>query len=403
MIIKKFTGKTEDDAVALAQKELGQDIVIMNVKEVKRGGLFKIFRPTLMEITVALEEENEKAILIRKEQAQEKEAAKAKAEFAQEMAKVQQPVEEIGQKLANLQALLEQQIQSQTQNQNEEEVNAEEVVEESKSREELENLRLMKLLYNTLIENEVSEQNANQIIEGMEKNIKSNASMEYLLSTLYQKTILKFGQPCGIEKAKKNPKVVFFIGPTGVGKTTTIAKIASKVCVEEKSRVALLTTDTYRIAAAEQLRTYANILEVPLRVIYTVDELQKAIVDFSEYDYIFVDTSGHSYKNQEQKDATLGFVNCLGEEIEKEIYLVLSATTKHKDLIMITDAYSGIDGYKLIFTKLDETTAFGNLLNIKLHTGAQMSYITCGQNVPDDIEKFNPQQMVRFLLGGNNT
>jgi flagellar biosynthesis protein FlhF len=84
--------------------------------------------------------------------------------------------------------------------------------------------------------------------------------------------------------------------------------------------------------------------------------------------------------------------------MEKEVYLVVSATTKYKDLVSIADTYSGMVKYKLIFTKLDETTSLGNLLNLKLHTDAQMSYVTCGQNVPDDMEDFNPQKTVKMLL-----
>ncbi|MBR1691270.1 MAG: flagellar biosynthesis protein FlhF [Lachnospiraceae bacterium] len=403
MIIKKYTGKTEDDAVAAAKKELGTNIVIMNVKNVKPSGLFRFFKPQLIEVTVAREEENEKAVFIKKEAAPEESKAEAQAKTASVKEDIKRPVEEIGQKLDSLQSLLEKQIQSKSEEvQPKAEETSEEEGTQEKSEQEKQNDRFMKLLYNTMIENEVSEKYANQIIDGAEKNAKSNTSIDALLSTIYQRTILKFGQPSGIKRGERNPKVVFFIGPTGVGKTTTIAKIASKFCVMDKCKVALLTADTYRIAATEQLRTYASILEVPLRVIYTVEDMKSAIADFMSYDYILVDTAGHSYKNEEQRNAMLAFLNGVDESIEKEVYLVLSATTKYKDLLTITDTYAELTQYKLIFTKLDETSSFGNLLNIKLHTGAEMSYVTCGQNVPDDIEDFNPQRTVRMLLGGKN-
>ena len=93
-------------------------------------------------------------------------------------------------------------------------------------------------------------------------------------------------------------------------------------------------------------------------------------------------------------------VHSVDGEAEKEVFLVLSATTKYRDLLKIVDAYTEVTGYKLIFTKLDETSAYGNLLNIKLYTGAALSYVTCGQNVPDDLEDFNPQKTVKQLLGG---
>ena len=129
--------------------------------------------------------------------------------------------------------------------------------------------------------------------------------------------ILKFGKPEGILPSEISPKMVFFIGPTGVGKTTTVAKLASRFILEEKKRVALITADTYRIAAAEQLKTYAGILEVPFRVVYAPEEILQAWKDFSDYDYIFVDTSGHSYQNEEQKQGMAEVVHSVDGKAEK--------------------------------------------------------------------------------------
>ena len=203
-----------------------------------------------------------------------------------------------------------------------------------------------------------------------------------------------------MEPGEKGPKVIFFVGPTGVGKTTTIAKIASSFRVEHKKKVALLTADTYRIAAAEQLRTYANILEVPFRVVYTAKEIATAVEDFKEYDFILVDTTGHSPNNEAQCESMSDLIGSVETTATKEVFLVLSASTKYRDLMKIADTYKEIADYKLIFTKLDETSTLGNIYNLKLYTGATLSYVTCGQNVPDDIEYFNPQSTVKQLLGG---
>ena len=119
-----------------------------------------------------------------------------------------------------------------------------------------------------------------------------------------------------------------------------------------------------------------------------------------KYDYVLVDTAGHSYQNEEQRENMNQFIASLDDRYEREVYLVLSATTKYRDLRNITDAYQSVSKYKLIFTKLDETSALGNLYNIKMDTGAALSYVTCGQNVPDDIEVFSPQKTVKLLLGG---
>lgn len=416
MIIKKFQGKTEADATEQAKKELGPNVVIMNVKNVKRKGIFAFLKPQMVEVTAALEEESERSAYVKKEEKVPLEESipvpvnKAQPIFSEETlrrfemnsapksqeADKNENVETkaIEEKLDNLQSLLEQKLQPKET----ESVIADTVTEEKNS----ELIKFEKLLYNKMIENEVNETYANQIIEEMEKNVKPNMPFDQALANIYQKMILKFGKPETITPAKNGPKVVFFIGPTGVGKTTTIAKIASKFSVEGKKKVALLTTDTYRIAAAEQLRTYADILEVPFRVIYTVEEIDNSLRNFKDYDYIFVDTAGHSHKNEIQKANMNEFIHSVDGKVEKEAYLVLSATTKYRDLLSIADSYSEMTEYKLIFTKLDETVTLGNLLNLKLYTGAPLSYVTCGQNVPDDIEQFNPQKTVKLLLGGKS-
>lgn len=414
MIIKKFQGKTEEEATESAKKELGSHIVIMNVRNVKRKGLLKFLRSQQVEVTVALEEESERMAAARREEALKAQplvSAIAQKQNSMESVKRPDPALQIKpeytreeekslesdrtesrvieEKLDNLHSLLEQQLQKPEEEKQE---TAEDVPSEIE--------KFMKLLYNTMLENEVKEQYANQIIDEIEKLNKPDMPFDYALANIYQKMILKFEKPLGITDAEKGPKVVFFIGPTGVGKTTTIAKIASKFSVEAEKKVALLTADTYRIAAAEQLRTYANILEVPFRVIYSIEEVEQALQDFKDYDFILVDTAGHSYQNEAQRETMNQFVHSVDGLAEKEVYLVLSATTKYRDLINIADTYTAITDYKLIFTKLDETTTLGNLLNLKLHTGASLSYVTCGQNVPDDIEKFNPQKTVKQLLGG---
>ena len=401
MIIKKFTAKTEKEAIENARKELGDGVVVMNVKPVKSRGFFAFLKSPLVEVTVALEEESEKYSA----------AVSAISANAPGQNKVEEPVKStpvietpekrdsnsaIEEKLDSLQSLLEQQLQKPEEEKTEKEEEGEPV------REESETDKFMRLLHDTMLENEVDEKYAQEIIDEIELINKPNMPFDYALANIYQKMILKFGKSSGIEPASNGIKLVFFIGPTGVGKTTTIAKIASKFRVDEKKKVALLTADTYRIAAAEQLRTYANILEVPFRVIYTVEEISKAMEDFRDYDYIMIDTAGHSHQNSTQKDNMCNIIQSVDDKVEKEVHLVLSATTKYRDLISIADSYKELADYKLIFTKLDETTTLGNLLNLRLYTGADLSYVTYGQNVPDDIEDFNPQKTVKRLLGGKN-
>ncbi len=300
-------------------------------------------------------------------------------------------------KLDNLQNLIEKQL---SQQENKPQADETKNTETVKKEESTERVNFLKLLYSKMTDNEINEKYAKEIIEEIDRNCKADVTMDFMLSEIYQRMILKLGKPYVMEEDEKTPKVVFFVGPTGVGKTTTIAKIASSFRVEHKKKVALLTADTYRIAAAEQLRTYANILEVPFRVVYTAKEIADAVEDFKEYDYILVDTTGHSPNNEAQCESMSDLIHSVDANASKEVFLVLSASTKYRDLMRTADIYKEITDYKLIFTKLDETTTLGDIYNLKIYTGATLSYVTCGQNVPDDIEYFNPQSTVKQLLGG---
>lgn len=407
MIIKKYTGKTEAEATEAAKKELGSGLVIMNVKEVKKKGFFAFLSPKQIEITAALEEENPQ----KPQYGSITRAADASAENRN--LPVRNSTENIEKKLDSLQTLLESQLNSrqatgeetgiprETVSEEKEKKDSEAETQEKKEEEQNpEQDKFIRLLYNKMLDNEMDEKYVNSILEDASKTKKADLPFDYLLANIYQKMVLKFGKSEGITPSADGPRIVLFIGPTGVGKTTTIAKLAGKYCVEDKKKVALLTADTYRIAAAEQLRTYANILETPFRVIYTPEELQTAVKDYWDCDYIFIDTAGRSHQNADQLEKMKEMVGALKDPGNYHVFLVLSATTKYRDLQRIADCYGKIADYELIFTKLDETEAVGNLLNMKLYTGAPVAYVTCGQNVPDDMEVFNPQKTVKQILGG---
>ncbi len=409
MIIKKFLGKTEEEAMEVARKELGSGVVVMNVRTVKKKGIAGIFGAKQIEVTVALEEEGGAVRPARKDAVRSEQEAvqlERKVQDAQAAVNVMsESSQNIEKKLDSLQTLLvsrfrqeedaraEQAQQDETASEEEKESGA-----AAQDKEPTEQEKFVRLLYNTMLENEVEEKYANQIIDEADKNRKPNLPFDYILANVYQKMILKFGKADGITPAENGPKTLIFMGPTGVGKTTTIAKIASHFAVEEKKKIAMLTADTFRIAAAEQLRTYANILEVPFRVIYTEEELKAAISDFRDYDYIFVDTTGHSHQNEELLEKMKKLLATAAEAGESQAFLVLSTTTKYRDLQRISSSYKEIADYQLILTKLDETSTLGSLLNLKLFTDADIAYVTCGQNVPDDIEQFNPQKAVKQLL-----
>ena len=411
MIIKKFTGKTEAEATEAAKKELGSTLVIMNVREVKKKGLFAFLLPKQIEVTAALEEEAparpQYGSILRT-------AADKEIRTEQQNLLAKNSTENIEKKLDSLQTLLESQLNNR-QSEKEESAKTQDVPDAEEKEDKTQDMaaaekkgeeknpeqdKFIRLLYNKMLDNEMDEKYVNSILEDASKTKKADLPFDYLLANIYQKMVLKFGRSEGITPSEEGPRIVLFIGPTGVGKTTTIAKLAGRYCVEEKKKVALLTADTYRIAAAEQLRTYANILETPFRIIYTPEELQAAVDDYWDCDYIFIDTAGRSHQNTDQLEKMKEMVAALKRPESYQVFLVLSATTKYRDLQKIADCYGKIADFELIFTKLDETEAVGNLLNMKLYTDAPIAYVTCGQNVPDDMEAFNPQKTVKQILGG---
>lgn len=201
------------------------------------------------------------------------------------------------------------------------------------------------------------------------------------------------GQP-GLQK-----KYINIVGPTGVGKTTTLAKVAAETMLKHDKKVAFITTDTYRIAAIDQLKTYAKILNVPIEVAYNLEDFKRATERFSHYDYVFIDTAGRNFRNPQ-------YVKDLGEIIhftdEMETYLVLSLTSKQKDMEDIYRQFSTIPIKQIIFTKADETSTFGSIFNFIHAHKLGVAYITNGQNVPDDIEKATSFNLMKMVFGAKD-
>lgn len=199
----------------------------------------------------------------------------------------------------------------------------------------------------------------------------------------------------GITLYSDKPKIVALIGPTGVGKTTTLAKIAAKFVLEEGAKVALITADTYRISAVEQLKTYSDILGLPLEIVYNPQALQEAIEKHQDKQLILLDTAGRSQYNAYQMKELSELLN-IDADIEK--HLVMSATTKTSDGLELLDNFSLCKPDRVIFTKVDETKTHGIILNILHRRKAALSYLTNGQSVPDDIEPASIEKLAELLL-----
>ncbi|MBM7608375.1 flagellar biosynthesis protein FlhF [Lysinibacillus composti] len=192
-------------------------------------------------------------------------------------------------------------------------------------------------------------------------------------------------------------KYINLLGPTGVGKTTTIAKMAARAVLEKKKKIGFITTDTYRIAAIEQLKTYANLLQAPVEIVYNADDYKAAIKKFEHLDLIFIDTAGRNYKEAK-------YVNDLKKLIEfdeeVESFLVLSLTAKEKDMETITEQFEEIPIEKFIFTKIDETNTIGTMFNLMIKYNKGLAYYTNGQEVPEDIEEAKIEKLLELFFQG---
>ena len=202
-------------------------------------------------------------------------------------------------------------------------------------------------------------------------------------------------------KLKKNgPIVVAFVGPTGSGKTTTLAKLAAHCCLNRRKNVSIITADTYRIAAIEQIRMFADIVKVGLQVVFSPDEIPKALETCANDDIVLVDTAGRSQRNDEHMDDLKLLISTLNPD---ETHLVLSATTKDSDLSDMIARYKSIEVNRLLFTKLDETVRVGNIMNVVNECNIPVSYFTFGQSIPDDIELAQPARFIQRLWGGQTS
>ncbi len=253
-------------------------------------------------------------------------------------------------------------------------------------------------LFTDLIEAGVTQDLARDLIEQLQQETDPADTQELTLLKaravrLLEKDIPITG-PIHIETGKT--RLVALVGPTGVGKTTTIAKLAANYRLREKKRVGLITVDTYRIAAVDQLRTYADIIDLPMQVVSSPREMQQAITQLNGLDLILMDTAGRSprdeIKIQELK-------SLLTEAKADEVHLVLSTTASAKSLTKTAERFSEVGTTTLTLTKLDETTELGNILALLRQCQLPLSYLTNGQNVPDDIEPADANRLARKILG----
>lgn len=260
--------------------------------------------------------------------------------------------------------------------------------------------RYLLALYHQLLSQDVDPEIAVDVIEGLKILPAAAEKLEHgdikaLLASLFG----HMGLANGSLELDHRQSVVAVVGTTGVGKTSIIAKLAAHYTIERHKKVALMTIDDYRIGAIEQLNTYARIIGIPLKTATTPAELKTGINEFKNYDLILIDTPGFSQNNTGQIQEIASYLEKVNHI---QIQLVLSASTKQKDLFDTIQKLAPINPRHLIFTKLDESNSYGNLLNILMRSNIAISYLSRGQQIPDDIEAVSIETLADLMLLKNS-
>jgi flagellar biosynthesis protein FlhF len=253
-------------------------------------------------------------------------------------------------------------------------------------------------LFTDLIEADVQEELARELVERVRQEMPPRDLLDTVLVKAHlARTIEDEIRVTGpISAVSGERRVVALVGPTGVGKTTTIAKLAANFRLKEKRKVGLITVDTYRIAAVEQLRTYADIIDLPMSVVSTPREMREAVTRMSDLEIILMDTAGRSPRDEVKIQELRAM---LVEAKADEVHLVLSAVGGAAGLRRTAEQFNTAGTTALVLTKLDEATGLGNVLPLLRACRLPLSYLTDGQNVPDDIEAASQRRLARMILG----
>lgn len=253
------------------------------------------------------------------------------------------------------------------------------------------------LAYSQLLDAEVAEDVARDIMDRVRGGLTPrDAEDPLVVQSRLQRCVeerIPVSGPIAVAPGRR--RVVALVGPTGVGKTTTIAKLAANFRLREHRRVGLITVDTYRIAAVEQLRTYADIIDLPMEVVATPREMKQALARLADLDLVLLDTAGRSPQDEARIQELQAI---LAESQPDEVHLVLSSVASLPQLSRAARQFGQVGVTSLVMTKLDEATGLGNLLSLLGRSNLPISYVTHGQNVPDDIEPADRRQLARQIL-----
>ncbi|MGB3259921.1 flagellar biosynthesis protein FlhF [Paenisporosarcina sp.] len=378
MRLKTYTVHNVTQAIPMIKRDLGEDALILNTKKVKIGGFLGFFQKERLEVIAAVE-----TIASEKKDRIETIHTESESIKENEVSVLDETENPLVQKDENLDELLNE-LKSLKQFMFQ-------AIDEDRLPETLKALR--KKLLSQGVTDEIQSELLGKLM--LVLNEHPNYTEEKI-HALARKEIIKLINAHKKRPSRRKVDIICFIGPTGVGKTTTIAKIAADYLLNEEKKVGLITSDTYRIAAVEQLKTYAGILNMPIRVVESSADLKAAMDDLSDCDIILMDTAGRNYQQQQYID---DLKEMLSEKMKIQINLVLSLTAKYEDMKKIIDNFETIVMDQLILTKKDETSSSGAILNLIYDYSIPIRYIANGQNVPDDILTVTPELIANFVLG----
>ena len=385
MDIKTFRARTMQDALHLVRQELGPDAAVLHTRQIGRGGPWQwLFGRRQVEVTASahLQVPSRLPARVRQPAAPAGAVETRPAPLAFDYRA--QYRDDLKDQLSHLQSMVE------------------DLCDRTARATHPELPEALFKCFTDMIEADVTEETARELID----RVRAEVEPERLLDTLLVKSkIARIVEaeitvtgPIRIEPGRRT--LVALVGPTGVGKTTTIAKLAANYRLREKKRVGLITVDTYRIAAVDQLRTYADIIDLPMEVVATPRQLREASARLADLDLVLLDTAGRSPRDDVQIQELRSM---LAEAKPDQVHLVLSAVASAKSLASISRRFAEVGTTAVLLTKLDEAAGLGSLLELLRTANLPLSYLTDGQNVPDDIAVASAKKLASAILGSQPT
>ncbi len=406
MQIKKYEAVDMPSAIQMIKRDLGPEAVILSSRQLRKGrGHFGLFGRPMVEVTAAADREEPAGRPVRRRERRAAVPWQAPEEDRVTSAEASPWIGPIREELQEIRSGMEQLQRGQGSPQELqvliEEFQSVRHLLESSLREGQTSLATyppcLRHMGQRLLVSDVDERIVHKLLSGMQSRLPESCYATEQTAEISMRRVIENALQVqgGLELDRKGARKLALIGPTGVGKTTTLAKIAAEYALSKKHKVALVTIDTYRIAAIEQLKIYANIIGIPVEVVVHPEDLARACGRHDDKELILIDTAGRSHRNAAQ---IRELETVLGGARDLEKHLVLSTTTGPEDLAGILRNFKSVGYDYLLFTKVDEGSRFGTILSAVLQTGRAVSYLTNGQRVPEDIQEANVRDLAALIL-----